>query len=263
MVNEPATVNETGTVEPATIDEPSIDEPSIDEPLLAAVRARLEGHREAIAKTDFYTRSLELLEDVPFKSIRCLALGSPAHEFQALYQLAFLQLVASHFSIKKITVYDPIFSETDKVLFKVLNLDVDASEAADPHTLYYMPHAPRSVTEKLILSVQPRWVLGNDFAVTMGTMTKAKFLAAYPHLAKLVHMAEPPQPKSDGFSTVSRRRRPKKNVYVEPELDYDFPVYFTGISIERIDSGHNERWKDSFSDMALNVIQVDPPSDNK
>lgn len=134
-----------------------------------------------------------------------------------------------------------------------------------------MPHAPRSVTNQLLLDEKPQWILGNDVRVTMGTLSKLKFLLEYSPLAKLVHMAEKaeadkkletnktgedPSKTQDEFTVVRRRKkRPGKTVYVEPELDYHLvEVYFDRITITRIESPSSAAWASSFSDLALNEI---------
>lgn len=226
-----------------------------DRVVLENTRTKLQAHKDALATTTLWKETLRHLAEAEFATIRCLALGLPTLEFQALYQLAFLELLVEKYGVN-VSLYDPAFTDADSTLLAELGHTVTAEFAPAGPTLYYMPHAPRSVTEALIRELEPTYILGNDITVTMGSLGKQKFLEQYPHLAKLVHMAEQKTcvRADDGFQRVSRRRRRPKNVYVEPELDYDFAVYFDDVRIVRIDAGSSDRWKDSFSDMALNVI---------
>lgn len=238
--------------------------------LIDSVRQRLQRHEETISASGLFHASVSALENLPFSRIHCLALGSPTLEFQALFQLAYLTLLANKFGIAadKIDLYDPVFDENDKHLLETVLryriADVLPGENSKT-TLYYMPHAPRSVTDMFIASIEPRWILGNDVTVTMGTLGKARFLAEYPTLATLVHLAETlskepegqnEKPELDGFQVAGRRRRGnRKNVYVEPKCEYDLAsMYFGRVTVERFVSPGNAPWKDSFSDLALNTI---------
>lgn len=256
--------------------------------ILEKTQKRLESHVQSILSSEFYASSLKLLQPLPFKRIRCIALGSPTQEFQALYQLAYLKLLAKEFDLipEHVSLYDPVFTGDDIHLLESFNYVVEESEDTSPQytseTLYYMPHAPRSVTDHFLATVKPSWILGNDVRVTMGSLSKSKFFLEYPRLAKLVHIAELqglllkddlniklPQLNSldlqlksldlhqSEFTVVTRRKRnrSKKNIYVEPKLDYDLiEVYFDKISVVRIESPPSAPWNDSFSDLALNTI---------
>lgn len=242
-----------------------------------ALKEKLQKHETAIAASPFYTRTVSVLRPLNFTHIRCLALGSPTQEFQALYQLAYLKLLVVEFDIPEahISLYDPAFSPAD-ILFLTSELQylVESPEQYTPSleiankTLHYMPHAPRSLTELILCQQKPCWFLANDFSVTMGTLTKARFLEEYPTLATLVHLFEKKRKDSpeltdtsDGFAPVvlrRRRNRPRKNVYVEPELEYNHDTYFCDVTIERLETDFDAVWKDSFSDLALNVIVPKP-----
>lgn len=240
-------------------------------PDLEVIEKRLSAHTEVLSKSEFFTATVELLRDIPFKRIRCLALGSPTEEFQALFQLAYLQLIIKEFEIlpKCVSLFDPIFTPQDEHLLTTVHhysVEEHHSPEETSDILYFMPHAPRSVTSQLLLDEKPQWILGNDVRVTMGTLSKLKFLLEYPPLAKLVHMAEKAEKAEkahntgektqEEFTVVRRRKkRPGKSVYVEPELDYDLvEVYFDQITITRIESPSSAAWASSFSDLAINVI---------
>ncbi|GEQ67536.1 hypothetical protein JCM33374_g1201 [Metschnikowia sp. JCM 33374] len=261
---------------------------------LRTLQEKLEKHEQSIASSGLFTHTISALKPLQFTKIRCLALGSPTSEFQALYQLAYLKLIALEFNIdaEQVSLYDPAFSNDDTYFLSTeLHYVIESPENFCPdlkstsQMLYYMPHSPRSLTETILTEFKPRWFLANDFSVTMGTLTKAKFLSELPNLANLVHLYEKQKGEknmknthdnqkgkpdedsnnNDGFApVVSRRRRnrPKNIVYVEPELVYDSQnTYFCGLEIERIQGDANAPWKDSFSDLALNVII--PKKDNE
>lgn len=258
------------------------------------IKRKLRRHTDYVKNTCLYDQTIHLLKPVSFTHIRCLALGSPTEEFQALYQLALLDLLIKEFSIKteNISLYDPAFTDNDIQLFTELGFEVKSSCQWDNKTtLYFMPHAPRSMTEVLINQERLLFILGNDLSVTIGTLSRAKFLETYPTLATITHICEKNVEKlqklekleklecvetlekldmkpKDDFKVVKngrRRRRPNKLVYTEPELSYDLnAIFFEDVKIVRINSPDTAIWKDSFSDLALNILvcrKADPPSD--
>lgn len=227
------------------------------------INTKLEGRKATINESRVFKKTVDLLVPIGFTRLRCLALGSPTAEFQALYQLAFLILLVEKFDVKEVSCWDPAFSEDDKKLLGSLNFSVEEREesqsAVVARTLFYMPHAPRTFTNDFIKSIEPRWILGNDLAVTAGTLGKVKFLETLPTLATIVHMTEDQVPKrDDGFSTVSRRKKKnQKFVYKEPELEYPVKdMYFDQVQITRINGDSSQPWKDLFSDMALNIFRL-------
>lgn len=225
---------------------------------------KLLRHKKCIQSSLLYTDTIELLKPLKFDRIRCLALGSPCEEFQALYQLALLELLIDEFNILPnfVSIYDPAFTEKDESMFKDNGFIVESNNDWDSgSTLFYMPHAPRSMTEILLNEKKPLYILGNDSSVTIGTLSSAKFLEKYPTLATIVHLHEQKEPQKkpdDNFIVASGRRRKNKQnklVYVAPELEYDIEsMYFKDINITRILSPESPAWNDSFSDFALNTF---------
>lgn len=273
----------------------------MDNSRLNALKAKLAKHEQCIKSSDLYTHTIALLRPLEFTFIRCLALGSVTLEFQALYQFAYLRLIVEEFSIprEKVSLYDPAFTADDTYfLEEELHYKVEQSDQfnenhnQDTPTLYYMPHAPRTLTEEVLRLETPTILLANDFSVTSGTLTKAKFFEGFPVLATLVHVWDNQQQErksimeddskdrkkvassesvssegckplqthaeSDGFMPVvnrKRRTRSKKNVFVEPEIEYDILLmYFENVGIVRIKSDPDAAWRDSFSDLALNTV---------
>ena len=243
------------------------------------LKIKLQNHESCVKSSGLYSHAVSLLEPLKFTRIRCLALGSPTQEFQALYQLAFLNLIVSHFGVlpENVSLYDPAFTSEDiqllenELKYTVMGPDNGTNvPETTKSTLFYMPHAPRSLTESILRHSEPLWFLANDFSVTMGTLTKAKFLEQYPLLASLVNLHEKSGHKSkilenDGFTPVKRKRnRARKIVYVEPDLDYgSVETYFSGIQINRIQADDEAPWKDSFSDLALNVVEIAHKAEEK
>lgn len=235
---------------------------------LQQCRLKLGIYEKQIEQSALYEHTTKLLRETHVDRIRCLALGSPTLEFQALYQLAYLNLLVRLLKIdpKNVSLYDPAFTPGDEQLIISLHSYVIQSlldsQSSQSNTLFYMPHAPRSVTEETLVTHKPKWLLANDIRVTIGTMGKAQFLEKFPNLAKLAHLAElsadvPADVPADEFVPVVSRRKNKnlKNVFVEPVLKYDLEeTYFSGIEITRLTGQENAQWRNSFSDLALNVV---------
>lgn len=241
--------------------------PTVTKTLLQKTKEKLLHHTQCFEGSEFYSLTIELLSKFDFMYIRCLALGSPTEEFQPLYQLALLELIRAEFEIPKtnVSLYDPAFTSDDLELFKELgNYTIEEENNWDSSsTLYYMPHAPRSMTEKLLTDKRPQWILGNDLSVTIGTLSSAKFLETYPTLATIVHLSEQKEPtikQGSDFTVVTNKRtrkRPNKLVYTPPPLTYDTDsLYFKDVKISRIESPENASWKDSFSDLAFNQLMI-------
>lgn len=104
--------------------------------------------------------------------IRCLALGSPTEADNPRYQLALLLLLKKKFNIERITAWDPEFTEKDNDLLK--SFDIQVVEVLDlPNDdkiwqsyLWYLPHAPLSLTESFLRKILENeltfTVIGND-----------------------------------------------------------------------------------------------------
>lgn len=227
---------------------------------LELTQEKLLRHKKCIQTTLFYEKTLEKLSHLGFVRIRCLALGSPTEEFQSLYQLALLELLAENYNIaaNKISLYDPVFTELDLRLFENSNYSVQPECGWDSSkTLFYLPHAPRDVIEILLNEKQPLWILGNDLSMTIGTLSSEVFLEKYPTLATIVHTQESLLATNCNFQVVTRRRKKRLNkiVYQAPELLYELEkMYFSRVEIFRLESPENALWKNSFSDLAFNHL---------
>lgn len=201
-------------------------------------------------------RSLRVLSDAAallrgrIKRVRCLALGSPALEPQAQWQLALLVALAAELGVADVTLHDPCFTAADVALIEGEGLVV-AQHPPDPEgCLYYMPHAPRSLMEQVVREQQPRWILGNDVRATQGALDARGFWEKYPLLATLVHLSAPPQTAETVYKRVRPRR--SKYTYVEREVPYEH-AYFSGVDIHPLAAAGP--WHNAFSDLALNCIR--------
>ncbi|CAN6625196.1 hypothetical protein TRVA0_010S01244 [Trichomonascus vanleenenianus] len=113
------------------------------------------------------------IEKGEIKTIRCLALGSPidtACSSAAMYQLALLQLIQSDLEVKKdnISVYDPVFEPMDLELFQKLGYAISETDPEDiindhyKNCLFYMPHAPTSLTNEILANREIKMIIGNN-----------------------------------------------------------------------------------------------------
>lgn len=228
---------------------------------------KLLQYKECLQDSSFYKLIHGSLAHAPFKHVRCLALGSPTDEFQALYQLALLHLLIEDYKIspENVSFHDPAFTQDDvEYLSHAHGYLVEKSCDWDSGaTLYYMPHSPRSLTEEVMNDKNVCWILGNDLTVTMGTLSAVKFLQECPTLATAVHINEKDQPRKapeDGFTPVikkKRKGRANKMVYVETELNYkEDSVYFEKVIITPLKCPKDSPWRLSFSDLAFNELQL-------
>ena len=242
----------------------------MNESALQTIQEQLLRHRECIRSSKLHELVETRLRPFRIRHIRCLALGSPTSVFQPLHQLALLDVLREDLGMPRtaVSVYDPAFTPLDRILLQEhCGYTVEEDCFWDSSfTLYYMPHASRSMTETLLNDKKPILMLGNDLSVTIGTLNLAKFLESYPTLATIVHLVEKKLPvatSDEKFTQVKcrRKRRPKKLVYASPELVYDTEgMYFTDVEIQRIASPKNAPWRDSFSDLAFNRLFVRDPT---
>lgn len=246
---------------------------------VAVAKRRVEERKQQLWGSTVLSECIHLLEPFRgFKVIRCLALGSPTGEFQALYQLALLALLAVEFKVEQVICYDPVFTEDDILLLTGMSFEVprgvddkeghDEGRSLDEPPVYFMPHAPRTLMEDIIRSKQPRIILGNDPEAAMGSLSLEKYLSQFPMLATLSHLArckqEPHLPKQENDFIIPKKRknrRQSKYLYKEPALVYPTDVYFTDVEVRRLPREPDAPYKDSFSDMALSEIIVGVPTE--
>lgn len=156
---------------------------------------------EQLKASKFYTylvdKCFDLCTDSKFNCIKCLALGSPSHiGGMPMYQLALLLLLAERFQVERynISVWDPVFTDVDRLIFDKLKIRVDESEVdINPLTLLYMPHAPSSLIEDTLKQVYTEsnlsgthYILGNYIPVYDIRLTAEDKQDKYPHIGKVI-----------------------------------------------------------------------------
>ncbi|KAJ4479214.1 SRR1-domain-containing protein [Lentinula aciculospora] len=130
-----------------------------------------------ILKSCFDNRMLELSGNARQENegqkytVTCLGLGSPETSDNARAQLAFLLKTCDCFNIQnytKISIYDPVFTEEDKLLFVQLGICVmDPREThqfnatVEEPTILYMPHCDLALYEDVLTANWSLERLGN------------------------------------------------------------------------------------------------------
>ena len=219
--------------------------------------------------------------------IRCLALGKFHEEAPARWQLALLLELVDYLGHEvQCSLYDPAFTAEELSYVEQLGerWSVDeqspwSTESSDK-LLFFLPHAPLSLTESVVEAEQPRLWLANQLVQHTDRYTKAQLFEKYPLISKLVSYLDSGSKvgtaSTDGFSAFvpkrSRRQRRNKAVYREPDIDYgSVKSYFTGCTVLTDFSGgellRDKPWLNAFSDLALHRIelgvkQVERPADS-
>lgn len=229
---------------------------------------KLQKYQDILEKSLLWKETLEIFgkyDTKNIKHIRCLALGSPSESNAALYQLAILEIIGQHFQCRSISVYDPVFTELDKKLFDKYEYMVTDDEELVKDIeksliIYFLPHAELALTEKILVDCKPRWLLANYVLTHTDSFTKKKLYEEYKTLAYMKHSIEMDTNKISlvpEFEPVisKKSRRMKKNVYIEPKIDYNYEkdVYFTKVEAKKFEKLDGE-WGNSFSDLAFHSI---------
>lgn len=220
------------------------------------MEARLAKYRAAVAASALLQETLALLEALGGapRHMRCLALGSPTESAAALYQLMLLDELRKGCLVDcgEVSVYDPVFSEADRRLLVQLGFSVTEATPA-PHvpeaTLYFMPHADLRLTEEVLSSCRPRWLLGNHIDAHADRIPRQRLYREHRLVALLKHAAEHAHgARPDGFVTVRSRRALKP-----PPVAYDYEgVYFLRVDVCQMAS--EGPWGNAFLDLALHHI---------
>lgn len=224
------------------------------DPIYVKLLEKLEKFKQTIAKSDFFKESLTII-DSEFTSIRCLALGSPQESNNALYQMAYLILLAQEKKIDEVSIYDPIFNQFDLYLMKSLNYKVEMEYVPEDtiKILYFMPHAPLELTDIILNNDKPCYLLANNLVNHTDRFTKLKLYQTYPLIALLVKLVDKHQ--DDGF--VKPKKRRNKLVYQEPVINYDYSdCYFKNLTIDLFKDNYqkNDPWGNSFSDLSYHKV---------
>lgn len=221
------------------------------------MEVKLAKYRATVAASALLQETLALLEALGGgpRHMRCLALGSPTESAAALYQLVLLDELRKRCNVDcgEVSVYDPVFSEDDRHLLAQLGYSVTERTPA-PHapeaTLYFMPHADLRLTEEVLSSCRPRWLLGNHIDTHADRIPRQRLyrehrlVALLKHAAERAHGARP----DGGFVTVRSRRALKPS-----PVEYDYAgVYFLRVSVRQI-TGEGP-WGNAFLDLAIHHI---------
>lgn len=228
-------------------------------------------------------RGSELLQSLhqsltPFQvtHVRCLALGNFHQDFPARFQLALLLELLDLLKVSRCSFYDPVFDDEDLAYINGNGswsvdesspfLDVNPSQI-----MFFLPHAPLDLTEKVIAEESPKVWLANHLLQHTDRLTKVQLYDKYPLLCKLVNyinsntatkIRSATDTDEDGFQTFtsSRKRKSKaRNKFKETVIEYDvIESYFNDCKIiNDFENGSllaNKIWLNSFSDLALHVI---------
>lgn len=97
----------------------------------------------------------DIFEEKQIKEVICLGIGRISDCVIAKHQLAFISLITEQFKLKSVKFFDPIISEQEKEVFESLNYQVltenkEGKYQATHHTLFYLPHCPKQLTNNLL-----------------------------------------------------------------------------------------------------------------
>ncbi|EJT41434.1 BER1-like protein [Saccharomyces kudriavzevii IFO 1802] len=252
----------------------------------ASFEQNVQANRDFLKKSEFLSDLLENLQPHlnNIKKVRCVAIGNFQEDFPATFQFALLLEIIDHINNETsrdilISLYDPIFTENEMHYLEslgdkwVIQENFSEINTGDyKSVLYFLPHAPLDLTERILASECPHLWLANNMISHTDRYTKAKLFEKYPHLGKLVHYLQPnlvaetkKQDGADDFTAfVPKRKRKNKNNSTKlkvkiPDIDYgSIATKFTSCKIlTDFDEGKylKERpWINSFSDLTLHAI---------
>ncbi|KAG0672369.1 hypothetical protein C6P45_003053 [Maudiozyma exigua] len=245
----------------------------------------LQSYRDVVHESEMFINLQKELTEYKkdIENIRCLAIGSFSDDFPARYQLALLleliQVLTEEDKTIRVSIYDPIFNETDFKYIKTAYPTWVTTETVDKEifnpksTLYFLPHAPLDLTEFILRTEEPKLYLANNIVQHTDRYTKSQLNEKYPLLSKLLNVLEAQKQKepkkdpvssaSDGFTAfVSKRNRKQKSKYkfVEKRIDYEsIPSNFSKCTIKTTFSDgkllKDKPWVNSFSDLTMHVIE--------
>ncbi|ODV87846.1 hypothetical protein CANARDRAFT_192842 [[Candida] arabinofermentans NRRL YB-2248] len=237
---------------------------------------RFNSRLQLVKSADIYKEIVDSLKqfsdknNIHWNSIRCLALGSPCSENQALFQLCLLHLIANDCKIKVISIYDPVFNDLDrKFLQQELKFAVEKEYVRSDNDCccYYMPHSPISLLETIISTEKPEWMLTNDFTLYSSKYTEVEYYDKYPYCARIANLhnvktqlpTTGEKPDNDDFEVVvsKRSQRKKTKQFIKPIVKYDYDsCYFKSSTKIVYLSGNdsNQPWDYSFSDTSFTAL---------
>ncbi|KAI6096104.1 hypothetical protein EV401DRAFT_1145902 [Pisolithus croceorrhizus] len=149
------------------------------------------------------------------RKVLCLGLGSPSGSRDTRAQLALLSRLCSFADIglMNVCLYDPVFTDADKDLFRVLGMKCiddkkNVQHSLDCPTILYMPHCDLVLYETVLRANWSRErlcnmvLVANSFYDYLEHNAISKLEAEYPCLTRLAPVIEScPLPASELFST--------------------------------------------------------------
>ncbi|KAH3660510.1 hypothetical protein OGAPHI_007096 [Ogataea philodendri] len=220
--------------------------------VFARAKSNLARHETALSKSTFFLELVSKLDSwklqnrTDWSCLRCLALGQPVEHSQALYQLAFLNLLAKRYNIRSVSLYDPAFTKQDEQLLCDLDYKVEEffEEKETDSILFYIPHSPISLLETVFLT-RPKWIITNDVSLYTNKYTSKEYKDKYPQCATISHNIG--RTKDDGFTVVASK---KKKVQVKT----DFPKL--ALSVQKLGPDSSNQWGNAFSDLCLYLFSA-------
>ncbi|KAJ7040970.1 SRR1-domain-containing protein [Mycena alexandri] len=135
------------------------NKPQLERPSLLTLVQRA---REELSQDAWNSRCQQILQDhltahsLSPSKILCLGLGSPSSSSNSRAQLGFLLEICKSTGIEhsNVSIYDPVFSQEDDVLFKQLGLcklsENKANHSLEATTILWMPHCDLDLYESVL-----------------------------------------------------------------------------------------------------------------
>nr|CAG4646637.1 EOG090X0FII [Macrothrix elegans] len=160
-----------------------------------------------LKESQFFNNFLEIFKniisekDCELSEIVCLGIGSISSCKTAQYQLALLLLLVEHFNCPA-EVFDPIFSDTEKLILQNLLLQISkensegkVSVRSSGLTFFFLPHCPKELSNNLLYSnwncssLERCIIYGNSLEKLM-LSTPSRFLRDYCYLISCQKVSE-------------------------------------------------------------------------
>ncbi|ONH67092.1 SRR1-like protein BER1 [Cyberlindnera fabianii] len=234
------------------------DVDATDPESVRALSEKVTKAEEEIKGQELVRRIISELELKSFTNIRCLALGSPCRETNALYQLALLNIVVKRLSVKSVSMFDPVSTPLDIAYFDESGYSHEEADPSSPSsTLYYLPHADLHLTEQLLFEKHPVIMLSNNTITHTDRLLTATLHNQYPTLSLLRHILSKTtnQPCDDGFQAPKKKRRNKPTKFKPLQIDYTaVPTKITEAQMVSFKEFEEGPWLNAFTDISCHTI---------
>lgn len=218
---------------------------------------------EVVRKSLFYKEVVEQLaeSDIKYTKVRCIALGSITEEPLLLYQYLFLVLLVELLSVDVVTLWDPVFNDTDREIFTSRNHKVSEKTDSSKDTFYFMPHIPIEVFDDILANEKPTAMLTNNISLystkwsDLDLYSKFKYIALLMNSCDIQKIDTCTDSVENGFQIASgKKKRRNRNKYVPQKVVYDYQgCYFDTCTTFGLVSSKDltSTYGTSFSDMSL------------